>query len=67
MLSLPSSFASVILAFASLFRYSVWCTAQLLLVGTILAPGKRTLTAFFVSWVSRAITVLRIIIVFRRR
>ena len=45
MLSLPSGFASVILAFASLFRHSVWHTAQLLLVGAILAPGKRPVTS----------------------
>jgi hypothetical protein len=45
MLSLPSGFASVILAFASLFRHSAWHTAQLLMVGAILAPGKRTVTS----------------------
>lgn len=45
MLSLPSGFASVILAFAPLFRHSVWSAARLLLLGAILAPGKRTVTA----------------------
>ncbi len=45
MLSLPSGFASVILAFAPLFRHSVWAAARLLLLGAILAPGKRTVTS----------------------
>jgi DDE superfamily endonuclease len=45
MLSLPSGFASVILAFAPLFRHSVWAAAHLLLLGAILAPGKRTVTS----------------------
>jgi hypothetical protein len=45
MLSLSSGFASVILAFAPLFRHSVWNTARLLLIGAILAPGKRTITS----------------------
>jgi DDE superfamily endonuclease len=45
MFFLPSGFASVILAFAPLFRHSVWSTARLLLLGAILAPGKRTVTA----------------------
>jgi hypothetical protein len=45
MFFLPSGFASVILAFAPLFRHSVWSTARLLLLGAILAPGKRTFTA----------------------
>jgi len=45
MLSLPSGFASVLLAFAPLFRHSVWISARLLLWGAILAPGKRTVTS----------------------
>jgi hypothetical protein len=45
MLSLPSGFASVILAFASLFCHSVWHTAQLLIVGAVLVPGQRTVTS----------------------
>jgi DDE superfamily endonuclease len=45
MLSLSSGFASVILAFAPLFRHSVWRTARLLLLGAILAPGKRTVSS----------------------
>ena len=42
---LSSSFASLLLAFAPLFGPSVWCCAQVLLLGAILAPGKRTVTA----------------------
>ena len=38
----PSGFAPILLAFAPLFRSSVWQHAQLLLLGAILAPGKRT-------------------------
>ena len=45
MLPLSSGFASVILAFAPLFRHSVWASARLLLWGAILAPGKRTVTS----------------------
>src|SRR3954463_13643742 len=50
MLLLSSSFASLIEIFAPLFDSRVWNYAQLLLVGAILAPGKRTVT-----------TVLRIV------
>lgn len=39
---LPSGFAPVLLAFAPLFGSSVWQRAQLLVLGAILAPGKRT-------------------------
>jgi hypothetical protein len=43
---LPPEFASIILAFARLFRQaSTWKHAQLLLLGAILAPGKRTVTS----------------------
>src|SRR4051794_36753486 len=42
---LPSGFAPLLLAFAPLFRSSVWGYAQVLLLGAILAPGKRTITA----------------------
>src|SRR3982751_1728879 len=40
---LPCGFAPLLLAFASLFRARVWERAQLLLLGAILAPGKRTI------------------------
>src|SRR3982750_231397 len=39
---LPSDFASLLLAFAPLFRARVWARAQRLLLGAILAPGQRT-------------------------
>ena len=45
MLLLSSGFASWLQAFASLFRARVWSSAQILLLGAILAPGKRTVTA----------------------
>lgn len=45
MRSLFPGFASVILSFAPLFRHSVWEVARLLLLGAILAPGKRTVTS----------------------
>src|SRR3954447_22966295 len=45
MSSLPSAFAPLILAFAPVFYQRTWQHAQVLLVGAILAPGKRTVTA----------------------
>ena len=43
--TLPPEFASIILAFAPLFFHRVWPCAQVLLMGAILAPGKRTVTS----------------------
>lgn len=45
MLTLPSELTSLIVAFAPLFSKPVWQYMQVLLVGAILAPGKRTVTA----------------------
>jgi hypothetical protein len=45
MLLLSSGFASLLQSFAPLFDSRVWSYAQLLLLGAILAPGKRTVTA----------------------
>src|SRR3982750_3717370 len=45
MLFLPVRLAPVILAFAPLFSQRVWQHAQALLIGAILAPGKRTVTS----------------------
>ena len=45
MLLLSSDFTSLLQSFALLFDSRVWYYAQLLLVGAILAPGKRTVTA----------------------
>jgi DDE superfamily endonuclease len=46
MLHLPSLFTAVVLAFAPLFaQQRTWCHAEALLVGAILAPGRRTVTS----------------------
>lgn len=45
MLNLPSAFTSIIVAFAPLFFNGVWRCALILLIGAILAPGKRTVTS----------------------
>jgi DDE superfamily endonuclease len=45
-MDLPSRFAAVILAFAPVFRQQrTWRHAERLLIGAILAPGKRTVTS----------------------
>lgn len=45
MLNLPAEIATFLAQFAPLFSPSVWYHAQILLVGAILTPGKRTVTA----------------------
>jgi hypothetical protein len=45
MLRLPSRFAAIILSFAPLFLHRSWRHAETLLIGAILAPGKRTVTS----------------------
>jgi hypothetical protein len=45
MLGLPTRFAMVILGFAPLFFQRSWRHAEVLLIGAILAPGKRTVTS----------------------
>ncbi len=45
MLSLPSRFAAVILCFAPLFLQRSWRHAEVLLIGAILAPGRRTVAS----------------------
>lgn len=42
---LPARFAAVILAFAPLFVHRSWQHARVLLIGAILAPGRRTVTS----------------------
>jgi hypothetical protein len=42
---LPTRFATLILLFAPLFRHRSWRHAETLLIGAILAPGKRTVTS----------------------
>ena len=45
MLTLPADFIPLLMAFAPLFSSAVFESAQILLVGSILTPGKRTVTA----------------------
>ena len=45
MLTLPIEFINLMTPFAPLFSGRVWQHAQVLLVGAILAPGQRTVTA----------------------
>ena len=45
MLSVPVTLTRLILGFAPLFSKQVWEHAQVLVVGALLAPGKRTVTA----------------------
>jgi len=45
MLTLPLELTNVIVAFAPLFSNRVWTYAQILIVGAILAPSKRTVTS----------------------
>jgi len=46
---LPKEFLALILTFAPLFSKPVWESALVLLVGAILAPGKRTVSARIAS------------------
>ncbi len=43
--TLPAELASILLAFSPLFSCRVWKRAQVLLLGAILAPGKRTVSS----------------------
>jgi len=45
MLNLPPAIMSALLAFAPLFQAKTWGKGAVLLIGTVLAPGKRTVTA----------------------
>ena len=42
---LPDAIILMLAPFAPLFSRRVWCHAQVLLLGAILAPGARTVTA----------------------
>src|SRR4051794_41512938 len=44
-LRLPPRFAAVILCFAPLFFQRSWRHAEMLLIGAILTPGRRTVTS----------------------
>src|SRR5512133_3396855 len=43
--TLPSEYLTLILAFAPIFSKRIWNHVQVLLVGAILAPSQRTVTA----------------------
>jgi hypothetical protein len=45
MLSLPTTFTSVISIFVPVFSRSTWQHAKVLLTGAILAPGTRTVAS----------------------
>ncbi len=45
MLTLPEAIISILAPFAMLFQSRTWTKAQLLLVGAVLSPGKRTVTS----------------------
>ena len=45
MLTLPEAIVPLLVPFATLFTNPTWRKAQLLLVGTILTPGQRTVAA----------------------
>ena len=45
MLTLPDAIISLLTPFSTLFHRRTWLKSQLLLVGAILAPGKRTVTS----------------------
>ncbi len=45
MLTLPPEYAALIVAFELFFSNRVWDHVHVLLMGAILAPGKRTVTA----------------------
>jgi hypothetical protein len=45
MLTVPQDFSTLLTTFAPLFTKRVWHHVQVLIVGAILAPGKRTVTA----------------------
>jgi hypothetical protein len=45
MLTLPKKYDTLIAAFARIFSVRIWPQVQILVVGAILAPGKRTVTS----------------------
>jgi hypothetical protein len=45
MLTLPDAIISVLKPFSMLFQHRTWMKTQVLLVGAILSPGKRTVTS----------------------
>src|SRR5829696_585101 len=65
MLRLPARFAAVILCFAPLFRQLTWRHAQVLLIGAILTPGRRTVTSILritgLCWERRFVNYHRVL------
>ena len=51
MLTLPDAIVDVLVPFATLLQYRTWLKAQVLLAGTILAPGQSTVAAALRAWV----------------
>jgi hypothetical protein len=45
MLTLPNEYTTILTSFARLFSQRIWEKAQILLIGAILTPGQRTVTA----------------------
>lgn len=45
MLTLPSKYNTILMKFAPIFSKRVWQYVQVLLIGAVLTPGKRTVTA----------------------
>jgi hypothetical protein len=45
MFTLPEVIITILIPFATLFQRRTWMKAQVLLIGTILTPGKRTVTS----------------------
>ncbi len=45
MMTLPKELMTAMLPFAALFSETIWDYAQILMMGAILAPGKRTVSA----------------------
>ncbi|MBI3958944.1 MAG: transposase [Chloroflexi bacterium] len=45
MLTLPNEIMVVLIPFAQAFNYRIWDMVQILVIGAILTPGKRTVTA----------------------
>jgi DDE superfamily endonuclease len=43
--TLPADYLNILTIFAPLFSKCIWAHAQVLLVGAILVPGQRTVTA----------------------
>jgi hypothetical protein len=50
MLTLPSKYLTLIQVFAPLFSKRIWCHIQILVIGAILAPGKRTVVDSRPEW-----------------